>query len=303
MVESNPMHIPEGLISGELTTKLYHDAQIQGIHPFENPNLYQFLDELKPATLETLLNNAWQDDAYVNHFTNLLATSHWSLLFHPGIYANMTEFQNWYETHPSVVCNLSSIELIKHFKAKPLSLYRGMTLTAQELDLINKQGIFAPGCLTLTTFTNYFRRLTDKNQAQTNSFSSPNIFIQDIIYRLAYSTTLAKSGTLSLSSHEEVAASVGYWNSNRTNEKDVLPVIFEVQVPSRLIYDEFTIMKDKKGDLQISIADKIFSQGIEYFMPTFLPTQMITAIRVYPNPPPRWSVYPKVVHNEYHQLG
>lgn len=271
-----------------VSAEIMKDFKTKGIHPLENNKLFDFLGELPKTQKDSVLERyAWKEE--LNLIKDSLGEQFSVCLFHPGVSTRITEFIDFSQNK-----DFTPTEAISEFSSHlgDVTVYRSMALTKDESDIIKRVGILAPALIDDKKDSQTLAVLLNPNiQRFQRDTLTPSSFVDDIKFRLTDRREQGSKGSISVSTsgHPEIASSVGWHASKRTDEPDVAPYLYTLQVPKILTYEEMDIMGDSRGRMRVTIGDKTFGQDqLEIFVPFGVQAKNISHTEI-TDIPPRWK--------------
>jgi hypothetical protein len=165
-----------------------------------------------------------------------------------------------------------------------------MALTKDEVENIRNGPMLSPGLRNADRGKKIISDMINPDLApfRFQSEKKPNSFRQDCFARVTDALPGNCSITLSTSVYPEVASSVGWHSSGRTEDENASPYLFQLQIPRIMTYCEEDMMEgDYRGPDGVKIGEKIFSRrnvlrrptGLEVFVPFAILKDWIVDVR------------------------
>lgn len=209
-------------------------------------------------------------------------------LVHPGISIRIDEFLEFFKLNIDELTQLSTLEIVNKFSNEvdrqaggPMRLYRGMALDPDQADRFKSNGIPSPNFSTPYA-VNRLSSLLNPNYYSSNRVNSIRSIREEVFERLSSPNSESEdpsSALVSLSTYPEVAASVGWHSSNRINDTNAHPYLFEVELPIIELMDPFKMVR-RSSD--VDIVGKTYSdqanQRVELMYPFQIPISNIVGI-------------------------
>jgi len=263
---------------------------------FDDPEMYQFLESDLEATKRLMYRwyHGKREDAWVESVMKQTEASlggrYVSLLADPAVLSRADQFIAFGKAHLARHPGISSFGLrtafSKHLGTR--KIYRGMTLTEEEVKAIKMNGIAAAGMLNSKDIPDaIFKSFDPALRIGTGRyFHSPQ---DDISLRLAGSTE--NSLYISVTDHEPIAASVGFHASGRQGLPGNSLYVFEIEIPElSLVKRQHVFRPLFNGGVQVEKSKyKAGDPGIEMFVPYKINSQYIKSVQKYQNPPKKWG--------------
>ena len=269
---------------------------------FSGRQYYSYFEQ-KPEELLALLQR-W----YPNHYKRIvqkieksIGAKYLPLLTDPAL-ANHTnqlvKFASSYlENRPGLAPEELRAAYLLSPSTKKVKIYRGMMLTADQVESMRKNGILARALMTADSrekLDHYF-----DSMIRNERFGGEGPLKElDSKFKTGYKEPFY----ISASHYEPVARSVGYWSSGQKNHGNLY--VFEMEIPEPLILrlngifnrrlpmmnagEQFTV-----GEFKLQETDK----GIEVFIPFFIPPEYIKNVVMHKNEPPVFVVKPSMEKN------
>lgn len=276
-----------------ISAEVLRDFKTRGIHPLENKKIYDFLGGMQKAKKRSVLERLAQPER-VNRIEKSLGEEYSICLFHPGIRVRVEDFIVFCKEQRITDEKITPVEAIARFSSHlgEVTLYRGIALTDNDAGTIQRQGIVAPALKDDRKGTDAIAVLLNPDTIQWDLDSPyPTTFPHDMLFR---DTNIDlgspdDSITISSSGYEEVASSVGWHSSGKTETPGFLPYLYTLRIPKLLTYDKRQIMGDVRGPKNVVIDGKTFEgEQLEIIVPFGVPSRMIHNVER-TSAPPRWS--------------
>lgn len=272
-----------------LAEKLLTDMAGRGIGIYENKALYDFF-EAHEAETRLLLKRYFDDEGQemINIFQKRGIQKYLPLLIDPGIASRYKTFADFLTRFKSK--NPDFLGARKAFSEKLgiATVYRGMALTEQEFDEISANGLYSPGLRNRSIATQALRDTLDPRAERVIGYG---ISFRDEIYtRMTDVRRSTVSMALSVSHYPEVASSIGWYDSRRTNKKGVRPYLFEIKTPLISLVEISGLFSYSRAIPTIEIQGKkyFFNSGkVEALVPYFIPKNAFKGQKT--SVPPRWK--------------
>lgn len=284
-------------------SKLIEDL-IQNGSPFENHRFYAYY-EAHPEEAEQLLRRWYGEDAdnIIFNVKQKYGQRIVPLLVDPGIANRTDRFISFLEEH-------------REFHDQPLSVirskfseflgnrmvFRGMMLSDYELARAKEEGILAS---TLLDTDKARRSLIHTLQSQEPYIpkpfpTSPREEMEarlTLFGRLGGLSFLYNSNLISVSAYREVAESLGYYDSHRTEDPDAHMYVFRIQIQEISViyqegrFDEYQKNTPPNQSLRIGKFEinEHNDTGVEMFIPYKIPASCIQEVITVETKPPKWE--------------
>lgn len=251
------------------------------IYLFENPQFYDFFEANKEAMTEKLKKlyniRPWgniKERLIIPEFTHNVSDKHIALLCDPAIISRLDEFYKFINGFSGNINKLSPMELRKKFSdyLGTQTYYRGMSLTQEQAEEIQKQGIISNNFEDENAKTILADLLCGYKNPQSISY-------KDFMYAKANGDN-RNNPLISVTQIESIAHNVpARYSPCKTNERIY---IFELEIPKINIIEP-------KGEFYITYPGfgfynkdgiKIPQERVESFVPFVINSDYIKSVKI-----------------------
>ncbi len=282
---------------------IFDDFEQRHIHPLTNPTVYTEIQSLPRDVRHGLLlhnKTAINTAETVQKVGEILGEQFTTCLFHPGILVRAHDFTRYTLSAREENPEITPIEAIHGFSIElgTRTVFRCMALTPSEAENIKQIGIMAPAFRRKDTGTKALVTLLHPPRRQIfwdPNTKYPSSFEEDISFRIFDKATLHQAFSISCSTSDfrDVAASVGWHDSKRTDLADCQPYVFTLDIPTVLTYNEQAMSTEVRGIQRLVIGNQKFEGlGLEVFTPFGITPSAIRNTETIPIPP-SWTRVPK----------
>jgi hypothetical protein len=243
--------------------------QILSEHPGAAKKTLQYMDQtLKPQLLEQLINDY---------------PRYWPLLAHPGVANNKEKFLHFVDNNDYRLKNLNFNEILLKFEIEfeKVKVFRGVSLTKEELQLVKIKGLRAP----IYLYADKYRKQMLENMLFLEEYTSlKTLQYGGLRKQVEKRIHVNPTYTQSVTEYFEIAATVGHLYKIK-KEGEVNTYVFEINIPALyLVGGRFSLMNDlfrnehftspfinagnfiSEGKTHFKVGGKIFPLNIESFI-------------------------------------
>lgn len=273
-----------------LAAELVQDIRDHHLSPFANPKLYTYLvEDLSSQQRRELLRRTYERrkiTKMMEFIENTLGEEYTALLIDPGVVNNFDQFRQFIEGSSADWESAIAVrDAFSKFLGKT-KIYRGMALKSKEAQFIQRHGLFAAGAV--DSKFDLSKLLFKMFDYHSNISTSVSLGISERQVDSSRSHYIFLSG----SHFPEVAASIGWQDSGRTNVQGVKPYLLEIEMPAIDIISPLGAFKEAllHYDRGVQIGDQIFrgDDKLEVFIPFCLAPDDFQIQRL-AEIPPRWK--------------
>lgn len=283
-----------------LISNLLEDKNI-----FSNNKLYEYYSKHLDEATQLLKKWYGPDAQNLLESTNReLGLDFTPLLIDPGIANRLAEFIKFVQ--PNLDLRFKSLMEIRQAFSKYLgetTVFRGMALIPEELDSIKKRGILGSIMLHEEAAKQQFTRVLCPYKKHTKG-RVPDSWMDEIHvkrdgqgFRFPGICFVGNSPVISVSAHPELASSIGFYDSHRTEEDDTDFFLFTINLPEISYINPtglfFDAIKDAPEEMRVVVGDFNIAYNnpeVESFVFYNINPENIQRIDKITKSPPKWEI-------------
>lgn len=289
----------------ELVNSWYQAITHVGESPFALQETYQYLENNVDDVLLLLKRNEQNTagkDSLEEKLAPLIELDERLLvcLFHPAVYSRTDEFID-FVTQPDAATNLDQLipfrvlqifleKLRKELSHKYPKLYRGLVLTESEARNIAERGMVSAGMLNEEAARRHLHTLLAPYDGCVEG-KFPRSFPEEISRKLDDIPIDNKSMVLSLSEHEEIAASAGYHDSGRNDQDASLYMTTIIDMDPIQIIEYSKLFGEISAQVKAVLvgAHRYSGDAVELFVPFVIPPNSLEIKKHHEQNPLKYS--------------